>query len=70
MRYWRHINFCRVGLGLTKTDVLNVVADYFRQTKRRNPFKDGVPRNNWWRLFLKRHQTELSKRKPQADDKG
>ena len=51
--------------GLTKDDVVNVVAGYFRHTKQHNPFRNGVPGIDWWNLFMKRHP-ELSKRKPQA----
>ena len=57
--------FSEWGFGLTKMDIISVVADYFRHTKKPNPFKDGVPGDDWWRLFMKRHP-ELTKRKPQA----
>ena len=57
--------FAEWGFGLTKPDIVNVVADYFQHIKRPNPFRDGVPGDDWWRLFMKRHP-ELTKRKPQA----
>ncbi len=52
--------FSEWGFGLTKMDVTSVVADYFRHM---NPIKDGVPGDDWWRLFMKRHR-DLTKRKP------
>ena len=57
--------FAEWGFGLTKVNIINVVGDYFRHTKKPNPFKNGVPGNDWWQLFMKRHP-EVSKRKPQA----
>ena len=57
--------FSQWGFGLTKMDIISVVADYFQHTKKPNPFKDGVPGDDWWCLFMKRHP-ELTKRKPQA----
>ena len=57
--------FSEWGFGLTKSDIVNVIGDYFRHTKHPNPFRDGVPGDDWWRLFMKRHP-ELSKRKPQT----
>ena len=44
---------------------MNVVSDYFKQSKKPNPFKNGAPGEDWWVRFMKRHP-ELSKRKPQA----
>ena len=41
---------------------MNVVSDYFKQSKKPNPFKNGAPGGDWWVRFMKR----LSKRKPQA----
>ena len=52
------------GFGLTKVNIINVVADCLRHTKRPNPFKDGIPGEDWWK-FMKRH-SELTKRKPQS----
>ena len=53
------------GFGLTKVDVMNVVGEYFKNTHKSNPFKDGVPGEDWWKLFIKRHP-QLAKKKPQA----
>ena len=57
--------FSEWGFGLTKSDIVNVIGDYFRHTKHPNPFRDGVPGDDWWRLFIKRHP-EVFKRKPQT----
>ena len=53
-----------MGFRLDK-DIINVVAEYMKNSRKKNPFKDGVPGEDWWRLFMKRHP-ELTKRKPQA----
>jgi hypothetical protein len=57
--------FAEWGFGLTKQDIINVVAEYFTATRTPNCFKDGVPGDDWWLLFRKRHP-ELVRRKPQA----
>ena len=57
--------FAEWGFGLTKIDIINVIAEYLKNSRKNNPFKDGVPGEDWWRLFMKRHP-ELTKRKPQA----
>ena len=57
--------FAEWGFGLTKAELVNVVAYYFQHTKKPNPFRDGVPGEDWWRLFMK-HHPELTKCKPQA----
>ena len=55
-----------IGFGLTKELVSLVICDYLRdQPLRFNPFKDGLPGKDWWQLFMKRWQSELSLRKPQ-----
>ena len=56
--------FAEWGFGLSKQDVVNVVTDYLKSTKKPNPFKDGIPGEAWWLGFLKRHP-DLVKRKPQ-----
>ena len=55
-----------IGFGLTKELVSLVICDYLRdQPLRFNPFKDGLPGEDWWQLFMKCWQSELSLRKPQ-----
>ena len=41
------------------------MVDYFQHTKRPNPFRDYVPGDDWWGLFMKQHP-KLTKRIPQA----
>ena len=56
----------QIGFGLTKELVGVVVRDYLNdQPLRRNPFHDGIPGKDWWKLFLKRWASQLSIRKPQ-----
>ena len=55
-----------IGFGLTKDLVGVVIHDYLKdQPARPNPFQHGVPGHDWWRLFLKRWDSQLSMRKPQ-----
>ena len=56
--------FAEWGFGLTKAEVVNVVADYCSYLKKPNPFRNGRPGNDWWKGFLKRHPG-LTSRKPQ-----
>ena len=54
------------GFGLTKDLVGKVIHDYLKdQPARSNPFQNGIPGQDWWRLFLKQWQSQLSMRKPQ-----
>lgn len=55
---------CEWGFGLGRREVESVIEDYLRVTKRRNPFKGGVPGEGWWSGFMRRHP-EITKRKPQ-----
>ena len=55
-----------IGFGMTKELVGVVIHDYLKdQPTRPNPFQHGVPGKDWWRLFLKRWEKQLSVRKPQ-----
>ena len=55
-----------IGFGLTKDLVGVIIHDYLKdQPTRPNPFQHGIPGHDWWRLFLKRWNTQLSVRKPQ-----
>ena len=55
-----------IGFGFTKELVGVVIRDYLKdQPYRPTPFRDGLPGKDWWRLFLKCWQSQLSMRKPQ-----
>ena len=55
-----------IGFGLTKDLVGVIIHDYLKdQSTRPTPFQHGIPGHDWWRLFLKRWNTQLSVRKPQ-----
>ena len=58
------IAFAEWGFGMGRREVESVVKDYLHVTKRKNPFKDGVPGEGWWSGFFKRHP-KVVKRKPQ-----
>ena len=56
----------QIGFGLTKQLIGVVVCDYLNdQPLCRNPFRDGIPGKDWWKLFLKPWASQLSIRKPQ-----
>ena len=55
-----------MGFGLTKELGGIVIKDYLHdQLNRHNPFKDGVLGKDWWQLFLKHWNKEISACKPQ-----
>ena len=58
------IVFAEWGFGIGRREVESVIQDFLRVSKRKNPFKDGVPGEGWWSGFLKRHP-KITKRKPQ-----
>lgn len=52
------------GFGLSRKEVIELVAQYVKEHQLRTPFKDGVPGIDWFIGFKKRHN--LSIKKPQA----
>jgi hypothetical protein len=56
---------CRKGFPRRKLDVQLSVAHFIKKANRKNPFKDGIPGNKWYQLFLHRHPG-LSIRAPEA----
>lgn len=53
----------KYGYGLSRREVLNLVGDYLKVNKIKNSFKNGIPGEDWWLGFAKRHN--LSIKKPQ-----
>lgn len=53
-----------LAFPLTKELVSIVVRDYLRDNDRGDRFKDGVPGNDWWYGFFRRHP-KLVERKPE-----
>ena len=56
--------FAEWGFGLRRQDILQVVTDFCQKTKRKNPFRNGVPGDGWWSGFMRRHP-QLARRRPQ-----
>lgn len=54
----------RNGFGLSRKEVIELVAEYIKNNDIKNPFKDGVPGCDWFINFAKRNN--LSIKKPQA----
>lgn len=54
----------KYGLGLTKSEVQELVADFVRKNNISVPFKNGNPGSAWFTAFKNRHN--LSVKKPQA----
>jgi hypothetical protein len=59
------IEMGRIGYGLTRERVLEMVKKIIDKDGRPNPFKNNYPGRKWWRLFLQRHP-EVSLRIPEA----
>ncbi|RVE39998.1 hypothetical protein evm_015352 [Chilo suppressalis] len=53
----------KYGFGLTRKELLETVGQYVSVNLVKNPFKNGVPGEDWFLSFKKRH--ELSIKKPQ-----
>ena len=56
--------FAEWRFGINKEEVIGVVGDYCRVAKKKVPFKDGTPGDDWWKGFMARYP-DLAKRKPQ-----
>lgn len=54
----------RMGCPCTKDDVKNIVAEYVKAHNLKTPFTNGIPGNDWYYGFMKRHPT-LSFKKPE-----
>ncbi|XP_031329207.1 uncharacterized protein LOC116160201 [Photinus pyralis] len=52
------------GFGLSKKEVLEQVAFFVKECKLKTPFKDGIPGDDWFAGFKKRHN--LSIKVPQS----
>ena len=47
--------FAEWGFDLQKEDIKSVVAQFCQHSNRHNPFKNGIPGDDWWASFLRRH---------------
>lgn len=54
----------RIGIPCDKEDIKQVVAEYVRVTNLKTPFVNGIPGNDWYYSFMKRHPG-LSVKKPE-----
>ncbi|XP_072378051.1 uncharacterized protein [Diabrotica undecimpunctata] len=52
------------GFGLSRKEVLQVVADFVKENNIKTQFKDGKPGEDWFLNFKRRHN--LSIKKPQS----
>lgn len=52
------------GFGITRKELLMVVASYVEQNNIKTPFKNNIPGDDWFRNFKIRHH--LSIKKPQS----
>lgn len=52
------------GFGLTRKEIIQIVADYVRQNNITTQFKNGVPGEDWFLNFKRRHN--LSLKTPQS----
>ena len=59
------IQMSKIGYGLTRERILEMVKKILDKDGRPNPFKENLPGRKWWELFLQRHP-QLSVHKPEA----
>jgi len=59
------IKLSDAGLGLTKYEILTLIADYLKKTNQEHLFKNGIPSDMWYRGFKKRWAKDLSPRMAQ-----
>ena len=53
------------GFPRDKPDILEIVATFVKTLQRPNPFKNGIPGEDWFHLLQKCWKRELSGRKPE-----
>ena len=49
------LGMCKMGYGMTKGGILDLVQTFLQVDGRENPFTNGRPGESWWKGFLKRH---------------
>lgn len=54
------------GFGLTRKELLETVGQYVSDNNIKNPFKNGVPGEDWFLSFKKRHNLSIKKPQPVA----
>lgn len=52
------------GFGLTRQELLETVGQYVLVNLVKSPFKNGVPGEDWFLLFKKRHNLSIKKPQP------
>ena len=59
-----YLLFAQWGFGLGRQEVTAILENYFKVTKKQNPFRNGAPGEGWWTAFIRQHP-QLTKCKPQ-----
>lgn len=54
----------KYGFGLTRQELLETVSQYVLANLIQNPFKNGVPGEDWFLSFKKRHNLSIKKPQP------
>ncbi|CAG4987045.1 unnamed protein product [Parnassius apollo] len=52
------------GYGLSRFEIMELVAEYVRVNKIQTPFKNNVPGTDWFINFRKRHRLSIKKAQP------
>ncbi|CAG5044809.1 unnamed protein product [Parnassius apollo] len=52
------------GWGLSKSEVIDIVAEFIKRNKIKTPFINDIPGNDWFLSFRKRHKLSIEKPQP------
>ena len=60
--------FSEWGYGLGKKEILSIIHDYLVTNKKNHLFPEGIPNDDWWNGFMKRHPQLSLRKSPGSSD--
>jgi hypothetical protein len=54
----------KLGFGLSRKEILELVGQFVRTNKVKTPFKEGIPAEDWFLNLKKRHNLSIRKPEP------